>query len=190
MNPLADAILETVRRFDAVDLGRVKADHETVLALDTARSQGDPEEFFFQGNYLYCDDDTTGTIYVRFGDKDAPRWKLSSAAGIFGKDYQRVFIDHVAQAGKTASIKWGLGTGITPPTLVGNIGSVQSILDPVEISRFNDVAALQGKIFQSSRTVGATSSNYSHAALVNQSAAQHQSLQCADQVYAGIRTEI
>lgn len=170
MSRLSDALIEEVRRFDAVDLGRVKSDHETVIALDTARSQADPEEFYFQGNYLYCDDDTTGTIYVRFGDKDAPRWKLSSAAGIFAKDYQRVFIDHVAQAGKVASIKWGLGTGITPPTLVGNVGSVQSILDPVNARSEALERAMIGELFIGSVSTSPSGSDYAVTALINDSA--------------------
>lgn len=164
---LERSLINLLRRWDAQDFGRIQPARNKPVDLTTARSADDPLEVPIQGEYMFADDDTTGKIYVRFGDKDSHRFPVQTGFTISNIDFKRVYLDWPAQTGKAVNLVYGVGARVAPPNIIGNISQIGSIASPVDV-RSNIVGpALAGNAFASSDNQAGVASNYGQIFLVN-----------------------
>lgn len=97
------------------------------FALDAAET-GRP--FKIEGDFLYIDKTSTGSIYVQFGP-GGQKFPMGPNMFFKGIAYRDLLISWDAQAGKTAQLWYGWGGEIIPPNQ--DITAIGSITNPVAI---------------------------------------------------------
>lgn len=98
------------------------------LPLDVAQPFAEKE---IEGDFIYADSDSTGTIYVRFNNPAMPEIPVRTNFGIYGFPIRRIFVRWDAQAGKTVNLLYGYGAQIIPPNQ--DITTIGSITNPVNL---------------------------------------------------------
>ena len=166
---LERSLINLLRRWDSQDFGRIQPARNKPVDLTTARSADDPLEVPIQGEYMFADDDTTGKIYVRFGDKDSHRFPVQTGFTISNIDFKRVYLDWPAQTGKAVNLVYGVGARVAPPNIIGNISQIGSIANPVFIQHDQERFARAGSAWAATVEMAAVASEYSGAFLVNTS---------------------
>lgn len=121
----------------------------TVLDLSVAQA---PREYDFQGDVLYVDKLSTGTIKFRFDTSWQRGFPLGANSAVRGFPYKSVLLEWDAQPGETAVIWHGYGIEIVPPNQdITSISTVGGISTPVDIIDTGNIAETN---FSSSDAIG------------------------------------
>lgn len=98
--------------------------------LDLSSAQA-PREFDFQGDVLYVDKLSTGTLKFRFDTSWQRGFPLGANSAVRGFPYKSVLLEWDSQPGKTVVIWHGYGLEIVPPNQ--DITAIGSITNPVKV---------------------------------------------------------
>lgn len=182
---LERSLINLLRRWDSQDFGRIQPARNKPVDLTTARSADDPLEVPIQGEYMFADDDTTGKIYVRFGDKDSHRFPVQTGFTISNIDFKRVYLDWPAQTGKAVNLVYGVGARVAPPNIIGNISQIGSIASPVDVQSSFLSAAIAGEAFLAMNIANGVASEYSQVFLLNEGATHNVIVTSISITFAG-----
>lgn len=134
-----------------VDYGRVEPFRAKPVLLDTAVSKNEPIELPLSGEFLYLDDDSTGSMYVRFNSADAARIPVKAGFSVSSILYRRVFLDWEPQPGKVVNLIYGTGATFTPTNDIANLGRVSAV---GQIESVKIVAPIDPVVFDLSGAAG------------------------------------
>lgn len=99
------------------------------IALDSIFTQ---REIEIQGDFIYCDSDSTGVLYVKFNGQAFPWIPVRPNFSISGFPIRKAWIRNPSgQSGKTMNLYWGYGARFIPPNQ--DITSIGSITNPVTV---------------------------------------------------------
>lgn len=79
----------------------------------------------WSGDFLYADADSSGSLYIKINDINAPKIFIQGGLKIEGFPFKKVFINSTSQPGKVINMLYGYGARIIPP--FQNINSIGAI---------------------------------------------------------------
>lgn len=116
------------RTWDAAFDGRVSWARRIQLTLDPARSSSDPFELPVQGDFIHCDNDSTGKVYVRFNGREGnDRLPVAQGTTVSGFPIERLWVDWTQQPGAVVNLWYGLDARMAPRTDELDIDSIKNM---------------------------------------------------------------
>lgn len=98
------------------------------FTLDAARNE---VEFRTEGDMLYADSDSTGTITIRLNNESEDPWPIKAQGGVQNIPIRSILVTHAAQAGKVLNLWYGYRARFVAPS--ADIATIGSIINPVGV---------------------------------------------------------
>lgn len=98
------------------------------LKLDAARNE---VEFKVEGDMLYADSDSNGTITIRLNSEAEDPWPIKAQGGVQNVPIKSVLVTHAAQSGKVLNLWYGYRARFVAPS--ADIATIGSIINPVDV---------------------------------------------------------
>lgn len=135
------------------------------LLLDNARNE---VEFKCEGDFLFADTDSTGSIKVRLNSTAEDQFPIQAQGGVIEIPMRNIYITHAAQAGKILNLWYGYRARfLAPAQSISSIGSILNPIDLTEDARKGDAIVRAGDVFSQIASVAPVAAQSSLIQLFN-----------------------